>query len=90
MFGVPEFSEELEGVVARYGIEVLKTSEITEIDAGAQSAVVRDNTAETTSSIKYDFFQVVPPQSAERKDMWYLKRHGLPFMYWNLMLKGPA
>jgi len=26
----------------------------------------------------------------ERKDMWYLKRYGLPFMYWNLMLKGRA
>lgn len=25
-----------------------------------------------------------------RRDMWYLKRHGLPFMYWNLMLKGRA
>ncbi|MDN5916599.1 MAG: NAD(P)/FAD-dependent oxidoreductase [Pseudonocardia sp.] len=24
----------------------------------------------------------------ERTDMWYLKRYGLPFMYWNLMLKG--
>jgi sulfide:quinone oxidoreductase len=26
----------------------------------------------------------------ERKDMWYLKRYGLPFMYGNLMLKGRA
>src|SRR5699024_7494582 len=26
----------------------------------------------------------------ERKDMWYLKRYGLPFMYWNLILKGLA
>lgn len=26
----------------------------------------------------------------ERTDMWYLKRYGLPFMYWNLMLKGLA
>lgn len=24
----------------------------------------------------------------ERRDMWYLKRWGLPFFYWNLMLKG--
>lgn len=24
----------------------------------------------------------------ERRDMWYLKRYGLPFMYWNLMLRG--
>ncbi|GAA3039435.1 NAD(P)/FAD-dependent oxidoreductase [Actinokineospora globicatena] len=26
----------------------------------------------------------------ERADMWYLKRHGLPFLYWNLMLRGRA
>lgn len=26
----------------------------------------------------------------ERYDMWLLKRYGLPFMYWNLMLKGKA
>lgn len=25
-----------------------------------------------------------------RRSMWYLKRHGLPFLYWNLMLKGRA
>ena len=26
----------------------------------------------------------------ERTDMWYLKRYGLPWMYWNLMLRGLA
>lgn len=26
----------------------------------------------------------------ERTDMWYLKRYGLPFLYWNLMLPGRA
>ncbi|MCS7067870.1 MAG: FAD/NAD(P)-binding oxidoreductase [Meiothermus sp.] len=26
----------------------------------------------------------------ERYDMWLLKKHGLPFLYWNLMLKGRA
>ena len=25
-----------------------------------------------------------------RYDMYMLKRHGLPFLYWNLMLKGLA
>jgi sulfide:quinone oxidoreductase len=25
-----------------------------------------------------------------RRDMWYLKKYFLPFMYWNLMLKGRA
>ena len=26
----------------------------------------------------------------ERRDMWYLKRRGLPAMYWNLILTGRA
>ncbi len=26
----------------------------------------------------------------ERRDMWYLKKYGLPALYWNLMLKGLA
>ena len=25
-----------------------------------------------------------------RRDMWYLKKYGLPFLYWNLMLRGRA
>ena len=26
----------------------------------------------------------------ERYDMWLLKKYGLPWFYWNLMLKGRA
>ena len=26
----------------------------------------------------------------ERYDMWLLKKHGLPFMYWNFLMKGKA
>ncbi len=42
----------------------------------------------------YDF-QVTPSfpfidTTKERRDMWYLKRYGLPFMYWNLILTGRA
>jgi len=29
-------------------------------------------------------------QSQERYDMWILKKFGLPWMYWNLMLRGKA
>ncbi len=25
-----------------------------------------------------------------RTDMWYVKKYGLPFLYWNPMLKGRA
>ncbi|HJB10174.1 MAG TPA: NAD(P)/FAD-dependent oxidoreductase [Candidatus Brachybacterium merdavium] len=203
MFGVPEFSQELERVAARYGIDVLHGSQVTEIDGDARRLVVTDDSAGTTSSIDFDFLHTVPPQSApdwlkatpladpdnpdgyveidkytlqhtrygtvfalgdagstpnsktgaairkqapvlvenllavmderepearydgysscplttardkmllaefdysmrptpsfpgidttrERRDMWYLKRYGLPFMYWNLMLRGHA
>ena len=24
----------------------------------------------------------------ERRDMWYLKRYGLPYMYWHAILTG--
>jgi sulfide:quinone oxidoreductase len=26
----------------------------------------------------------------ERRDMWYLKRYGLPALYWHGMLRGSA
>ncbi|PCC24698.1 pyridine nucleotide-disulfide oxidoreductase [Glutamicibacter sp. BW78] len=203
MFGVKEFSDELDRVVADYGIEVRFSSEVTSIDAEAKTVSVRNNTTEASEDLGYDFLHAVPPQSApdwlknsaladpdnpagyvaidkntlrhttypevfalgdagsspnsktgaairqqapvlvknllaamsgktpsasyggyascplttsrhtmllaefdysmrpapsipfidtthERKDMWYLKRYGLPFMYWNLILKGRA
>ncbi|MGH1491924.1 MAG: FAD-dependent oxidoreductase [Acidimicrobiales bacterium] len=34
-------------------------------------------------------FPVINAQKP-RRDMWYLKKYGLPFMYWNMMLKGKA
>ncbi len=203
MFGVKVFSEELEKVAARYGIEVHKSSELVEVDADGRQAIIADNANSTKEAIGYDIMHVVPPQSApdwvkatsladpanaagyveidkftmqhtrypnvfalgdagsspnsktgaairkqapvvaqnllaamkgqpppksyggysscplttardkmllaefdytmeptpsipfidtthERKDMWYLKRYGLPALYWNLMLRGRA
>ena len=34
-------------------------------------------------------FPVLNP-TAPHRAYWYLKKYGLPFMYWNLMLKGLA
>lgn len=203
MFGVKEFSDELDRVVSKYGIEVHKQSELVELDADTRTAVIADRAHDSKESISYDLLHVVPPQSApdwlkatvlavpdspagyvdvdkhtmqhvrypdvfalgdagstpnsktgaairkqapvvaknllaslagkpatasyggyascpvttsrhtmllaefdytlrptptfpiidttkERRDMWYLKRYGLPAMYWNLMLKGRA
>jgi len=64
MFGVKVFSDELERVVARYGIEVHKSSELVEVDAAGRGAVVADNANGTKESISYDLMHVVPPQSA--------------------------
>ena len=64
MFGVKVFSDALETVAAGYGIEVLKSSEVVEIDSASRQAVVQNLTDDTTQSIGYDFMHVVPPQSA--------------------------
>jgi len=47
MFGVPEFAAVLEQVVARYGIEVHKNSELVEVDPHSRQAVIADNAAST-------------------------------------------
>lgn len=203
LFGVKVFADELERVVARYGIEVIKMHQMTSVDPVARTATLAHMETGETQTIDYDMAHFVPPQSApdwikagpladpanpfgyvevdknsmqhtrfpnvfaigdagstpnsktgaavrhqapvvvanlrsvmsggapsasydgyascplttardkmllaefdytmeakpsfplidttkERKDMWYLKRHGLPWLYWNLMLKGRA
>jgi sulfide:quinone oxidoreductase len=64
MFGVKVFSDELERVVARYGIEVRKSSEVTAVDPDARSVTITDNTDQTTEELAYDLLHVVPRQSA--------------------------
>ncbi|SFF84194.1 NAD(P)/FAD-dependent oxidoreductase [Blastococcus tunisiensis] len=64
MFGVKVFSDELDRVVARYGIEVHLDSEVTEIDGEGRSVIVTDNANGTKEAVRYDFLHVVPPQSA--------------------------
>jgi len=64
MFGVTEIADELEKVVARYGIEVHKNSELSSVDPDGRRATIRDNAEGTSQEIDYDFMHVVPPQSA--------------------------
>ncbi|MFN3258855.1 MAG: FAD-dependent oxidoreductase [Ilumatobacter sp.] len=64
MFGVPEFANVLDQVVARYGIDVRFQSEVTEINGETKELVIRDHANDTTSSLGYDMVHVVPPQSA--------------------------
>ena len=66
MFGVPEFSRVLEGVAARYGIEVLLEHEVTEVDPDRKQLVVTDRSGggARTFDLGYDIAHLVPPQSA--------------------------
>ena len=64
MFGVKVFADELERVVARYGIEVRKNSEVTTVNPDTRTVTITDNAAETTSEVGYDLLHVVPRQSA--------------------------
>ncbi len=203
MFGVKEFSDVLDQVVARYGINVHFNSEMTSIDGDARKLVITDHANDdSTTELDFDMVHATPHQSApdwikssplstgdangyvdvdkfthqhvrypnifslgdagstpnsktgaavrkqapvvtenvkavlasqtpgakykgyascplttsrhkmllaefdysgqaapsiplintkkERRDMWYLKKYGLPFLYWNFMLKGRA
>lgn len=64
MFGVKVFSDVLETVAARYGIEVHKSSELVEVDADNRTAVIVNHADESKEEITYDLMHVVPPQSA--------------------------
>ncbi|NNG41321.1 NAD(P)/FAD-dependent oxidoreductase [Flexivirga sp. ID2601S] len=64
MFGVKVFSDELERVAARYGIEVRTQSELTGVDPQARQAVISDHDAGTDETLTYDLLHLVPPQSA--------------------------
>lgn len=64
MFGVKAFADELEKVVARYGIEVRKNSEMTEVDPVAKTVTVENRATGSSEDLSYDLLHTVPPQSA--------------------------
>jgi len=64
MFGIKEFADELDRVVARYGIEVRLNSELVDVDGAGRQAVIVDHADDTKDTIHYDLMHVVPPQSA--------------------------
>jgi len=66
MFGVPEFSKVLEGVAARYGIDVRLKHEVVEVHPESRELVVADRSDDGGHkfSIEYDMAHLVPPQSA--------------------------
>ncbi|XUL85383.1 FAD-dependent oxidoreductase [Streptomyces galilaeus] len=64
LFKVPAWSEVLEKVAARYGIEVRLRSEMTAVDGDARELTVTDHATGTKEILAYDLLHAVPPQSA--------------------------
>ncbi len=66
MFPVPEYSEALEKVVSRHGVEVKYKHNLREIKADTKEAIfdVGTDGGVEEVSIKYDMIHVVPPMSA--------------------------
>ena len=63
-------------------------------DGYASCPIVTSSRAMLLAEFDYDFnltpsLPVIDPTKPHRA-YWYLKKYGLPFMYWNLMLKGRA
>ncbi|MCX6481474.1 MAG: FAD/NAD(P)-binding oxidoreductase [Mycobacterium sp.] len=63
-------------------------------DGYASCPIVTSTHDMLLAEFDYDFnlkpsFPVLDPTKPHRP-YWYLKKYGLPFMYWNLMLKGVA
>lgn len=64
LFKVPVWSDALEKVAARYGIEVRLRSEMTAVDGGRREVTVTDHSTGTKETLAYDLLHAVPPQSA--------------------------
>jgi len=66
MFGVPEFSEVLVSVAARYGIDVRLQQEVIEVDPASKEVTIANRSGEGQEkyTLGYDFAHLVPPQSA--------------------------
>ncbi|MGC9541331.1 FAD-dependent oxidoreductase [Streptomyces sp. UG1] len=64
MFKVPAWSQVLEKVAARYGIEVRLRSEMTAVDGEAREVTITDHATGAKETIGYDLLHAVPPQSA--------------------------
>lgn len=64
IFRQPQWAEVLEGVAARYGIEVRRQSELVAVDGPRQEATILDHTTGTKETVRFDVMHVTPPQRA--------------------------
>ncbi len=65
IFGIPEIADNLEKVIADYGIHLHTEAEVTAVDAGAQKLVISKLGEDaSTVTLAYDMLHAVPRQSA--------------------------
>jgi sulfide:quinone oxidoreductase len=64
-FGIPEIADELDKVIAGYGIHLHTEAEVTAVDSGTKTVTVTNlGEANGTNTLSYDLLHVVPRQSA--------------------------
>ncbi|NGP05972.1 NAD(P)/FAD-dependent oxidoreductase [Rhodococcus sp. 14C212] len=64
MFGIPSWRQTLEGVAAKYGIEVRLSSEMTALDGSSRKATIVNSATGTEEVVGFDMLHAVPPQRA--------------------------
>lgn len=64
IFGVAEFAEQLEAVIADYGITLHTNSTLAEVDPDTKRAIISSTTDDRKFDLDYDVMHVVPHQSA--------------------------
>lgn len=64
VFGIPAIDVELERKIDEYGIEVRYGSELLEVDAGQQIALIGRRDGGPSERLSFDLLHAVPPQSA--------------------------
>jgi sulfide:quinone oxidoreductase len=65
IFGIPEIADNLDKVIADYGINLHTNSEVTSVDAHGRKVAVRSvGEGGTDATLPYDMLHVVPHQSA--------------------------
>ncbi len=64
IFRQPQWAQILEGVAARYGIEVRRESELVAVDGSRREATLLDRKTGDKETVPFDVMHVTPPQSA--------------------------
>ncbi len=83
IFGVEQVAETLNEVINRFGIRLKLFHTPVRIDGDRKLAYFTDNTPDPLLKLMLIFRSY-----REHWRLWILKKYGLPYLYWNKMLKG--